>query len=316
MYKIIGADEKEYGPVPAEQLRQWIAQGRANAQTKVRSEGSADWKALSEFPEFAEALGAKAAANSPPPKVSSSEGDKLAAEIIARDYQLDIVDCFSRSWNLLKENFWLLVGASAIIFLISVGLDAFGGLGRLVSLVFGFSLWVGLDLVFLKRLRREPADIGTVFSGFSIALVPLILGCLVAHVLTAIGFLLCILPGIYLLVAWWMFTPLLILDKGLDFWPALECSRKVVTKHWWTCFALFLLTFFVWIAGFLACGIGMFVTLPIAVGAGVYAYEDIFGARPPAGSLQEIPPAPVVSAPGNPTAEATPSTSGTAAPGA
>ena len=52
MYKIIGADGKEYGPVSAEALRQWIAEGRANAQTKIQVEGSAEWKRLEELPEF------------------------------------------------------------------------------------------------------------------------------------------------------------------------------------------------------------------------------------------------------------------------
>ncbi len=57
MYKIIGADGKEYGPIGADQLRQWIQEGRANAQTKVLAEGAAEWKALSEFPEFLAVLG-------------------------------------------------------------------------------------------------------------------------------------------------------------------------------------------------------------------------------------------------------------------
>ena len=56
MYKIVGADQKEYGPVTEEQLRQWIAEGRANAQTLVKF-GDGPWKALSTFPEFAAALG-------------------------------------------------------------------------------------------------------------------------------------------------------------------------------------------------------------------------------------------------------------------
>jgi hypothetical protein len=53
MYKIIGADGNEYGPVSAEQLRQWMAEGRANAQTRIQAEGAADWRPLAEFPEFA-----------------------------------------------------------------------------------------------------------------------------------------------------------------------------------------------------------------------------------------------------------------------
>jgi hypothetical protein len=53
MYKIIGADQKEYGPVSAEQLRQWMAEGRVNVQTRVLPEGATEWKALGHLPEFA-----------------------------------------------------------------------------------------------------------------------------------------------------------------------------------------------------------------------------------------------------------------------
>lgn len=53
MYKIIGGDGKEYGPISADQLRDWLAQGRLNAQSRVQAEGSPDWKALLEFPELA-----------------------------------------------------------------------------------------------------------------------------------------------------------------------------------------------------------------------------------------------------------------------
>ena len=56
MFKILGADQKEYGPVSADQVCQWIAQSRANGRTKVQAVGSGDWKPLAEFPEFAEAL--------------------------------------------------------------------------------------------------------------------------------------------------------------------------------------------------------------------------------------------------------------------
>jgi TM2 domain-containing membrane protein YozV len=65
MYKIIGADGKEYGPVAAEQLAQWIREGRANAQTKVQGEGQAEWKHLANFPEFQASLGISDGA--PPP---------------------------------------------------------------------------------------------------------------------------------------------------------------------------------------------------------------------------------------------------------
>lgn len=68
MYKIIGANQVEYGPVTADQLRQWIAEGRVNAQTLIQPEGATDWKPLSQFPEFA-------ASTSPaPPQVMGAPG--------------------------------------------------------------------------------------------------------------------------------------------------------------------------------------------------------------------------------------------------
>ena len=53
MYKIIGADGKIYGPASVEQLRQWLAEGRANAQTQTLADGAAEWRPLATLPEFA-----------------------------------------------------------------------------------------------------------------------------------------------------------------------------------------------------------------------------------------------------------------------
>jgi hypothetical protein len=45
-YFMQGGDGKEYGPVSAEQLRQWVTEGRANAQTQVRLAESGSFLAL------------------------------------------------------------------------------------------------------------------------------------------------------------------------------------------------------------------------------------------------------------------------------
>lgn len=44
----------EYGPVSAEQIRQWIAERRVDSETKLQAEGSGEWKRLAEVPEFAD----------------------------------------------------------------------------------------------------------------------------------------------------------------------------------------------------------------------------------------------------------------------
>ncbi len=53
MYTVKGQDQKDYGPVNAEQIRLWLAQGRVDAGTFVRAEGAADWRPLASFPELA-----------------------------------------------------------------------------------------------------------------------------------------------------------------------------------------------------------------------------------------------------------------------
>ncbi len=53
MYRIIGGDGLEYGPVSASEVRQWIAEGRLNAQSNIRPEGATEWTTLGALPEFA-----------------------------------------------------------------------------------------------------------------------------------------------------------------------------------------------------------------------------------------------------------------------
>jgi uncharacterized membrane protein YjgN (DUF898 family) len=55
MFTIIGADGKEYGPVAADQIRQWIAENRLTRAMSARREGETEWRPLGEFPEFAAA---------------------------------------------------------------------------------------------------------------------------------------------------------------------------------------------------------------------------------------------------------------------
>ena len=72
MFKILGSDGKEYGPVTAEVVREWIKERRATGQTRVQPEGNAEWIALSALPEFAAALAASAAPPPLPPRLPSA----------------------------------------------------------------------------------------------------------------------------------------------------------------------------------------------------------------------------------------------------
>ena len=56
MYYIVGSDNQPRGPIDADTLNHWIAEGRANGQTQARTDSSETWQPLAHFPEFAPAL--------------------------------------------------------------------------------------------------------------------------------------------------------------------------------------------------------------------------------------------------------------------
>ncbi len=276
MFTIIGGDGKEYGPVSVEQIRAWLAGGRANLDTKAKAVGTEEWRRLGDFPEFS-----GAAATPPPPPVAGGAVDPkaYADDLIARASKLDIGSCISRGWALLKSDFWAIVGTTFVVVLAAGIAGAIPLLGILASLLLTGVFYGGLYFFYLKKIRGQPAEMGDAFSGFSLALGPLILASLVVSLLTMVGVLLLILPGIYLAVAY-SFTYLLVIDRKMDFWTAMEVSRRVITSQWWRMFGLIIVGGIIAALGVIGLIIGIFVTLPICIGAIVYAYETLCNPPP------------------------------------
>ena len=299
MYKIIGADQKEYGPVTADHMRLWLAEGRVNGQTSVWAEGATGWQPLSAFPEFADVL--RPTLPITPPLAAGGPAVVPTEVILGRDYALDIGYCIARSWALLKVHFWPLVGITSLVAVVIVVINQVLGLVsgpairgmiyqhqvsvRGISVILAVSilgtpvyavLIAGLFKYCLKLIRGQPAGIADAFSGFGPAFGKLVLLGLVSGCLSLIGYLFCLIPGIYLVVAW-MFAIPLVIDRGLGFWDAMELSRKVVSKHWFLLFALQIVSALLATCGLIACCIGILVTMPLGFVTLMYAYEDLFG---------------------------------------
>jgi hypothetical protein len=314
MYKIIGGDQKEYGPVTADEVNAWILEGRANSQTRAQAEGDREWRTLSSFPEFAAALTAKDPAAGLPPMVGSSDPRLIAESILARNTSLNIGSCLGRGWRLFVENIGLFLGATFLLLLIGLALAFIPLLGGIAHLVIYGALYGGFYLIFLKRLRGQPAGVADLFGGFHSRFVQFMLAGILTQLLAAIGMLFCFLPGIYLIVAW-QFSLALVADRNLEFWPAMELSRKVITRCWFQVFGLIVVAFLpvvlfalygfvqtfefvfslmrtgsfdfndlpklVSIAVSLSLGkqLVLLFNLPFATAALMHAYEDLFGAR-------------------------------------
>jgi hypothetical protein len=238
MYKIIGGDRREYGPATAEELRQWIAEGRLSGQSLIQAEGTVEWKPLSAFPEFAEALAAQPHYGSAP----ALDAQAWSVEVLARRPEVRPGRCLAQSWGLVRDNLGLLLGATSLVWLIETLCQSFLP-ASMVYLVLHGVFYGGLSMVFLNRLRGRPASMGDTFAGFRHGFAQLLLAGFISSLLAWLASCCCmILPGIYLFVAW-LFSVPLVADKGLEFWSAMELSRRAVTRVWFHLFALFVLAF-------------------------------------------------------------------------
>ena len=288
MFTIIGGDGKEYGPVTLEQVRNWVADGRANHDTQAKRAGDEQWRRLGDFAEFNE-MGTlqHPPAPDPTPAVASIvpngsihvDPKAYADDLIARAGKLDIGSCLERSWELLKAHFWPIVGTTAGSLIIMVLASLMPVLGIFVGFLFRGIFYGGLFAYYLKTIRGKPTEFGDIFSGFQIAFVPLLLATLVSQLLITASILLLILPGIYLAVAY-AFIFLLIVDKRLEFWAAMEVSRRVITAQWWRMLGLLILGSIIGLLGVVGLVIGIFITIPIYYGAIAYAYEDLCNPPP------------------------------------
>mgnify|MGYP003974854251 FL=1 len=191
--------------------------------------------------------------------------------LIDGGYSLDISSYFSNAWNVFKKYPGGVIGFTTLWFVVYM----IPIVGALVQLFLQGVIISGYYFVYKRISQGESFEFNNFFDGFSYFL-PLFLAGLVSGIFIFIGMVLLIIPGVYLAIAY-MFTSLLIIDKKMEFWEAMETSRKVITKQWFPIFGLSILIFLLAASGMIAFIIGIIVTVPIATMAVSAAYEDIVG---------------------------------------
>ena len=319
MYRIVGSDGNEYGPVSTEQLAQWIRERRVNGETRVQGEDGA-WRLLREVPELVVLLQPPVVA---PPLISApTEANSIPSDFDG-DYDLDIVDCLTSAWRLFQQQFSTLFGPTMMYVLIAFGLSIFGALPyigvlfSLCSFVIGGPLIAGLYVVYLRVIRGETPPLGSLFDGFRrmfghlflgqwvqaiLVSLPLLAGLIVlffslgltvimglakgsaswpafAVLAPGLGLILLGLPVTVFLTVNWMFSLPLILDQRVGFWTAMKRSWRQVRRHWWSCLALSVVIAILNFFGMLCCLVGLLVTVPISILATMYAYETVIHGR-------------------------------------
>lgn len=233
--------------------------------------------------------------------------------VAERDYDLNLGDCIGRSWEKVKTQLGLVIGATIMVYGALMLASLIPYLGNILQLLLTGPITGGLYYFFVKLMRGDEASVGDAFSGFGPRCGSLMLGHIVPTLLTMVllipaivcvvmalisaggiehlekifqpmgGWLIAaaalggagILAMIYLSTGWFFTLPLII-DREMGFWSAMQLSFKVVNKHWFTVFGFMFVNGLLIVVGVLVCCVGVLVTLPIAFGALMCAYDDLF----------------------------------------
>jgi len=200
-----------------------------------------------------------------------------SVESATQGYHVNVTEYLSKGWEIFKKNIGEFIGYFVTIMIINVVLSLIPILGTLASVIISTPLYAGFLIVAFKLMKNQKVEFGDFFGGFRYFL-PLFLAGLLTSIFIGIGIIFLIIPGIYLAVSYLFSTPL-ILDKKMDFWEAMETSRKTITKNWFGFFGFSVIMLLINFGGGLLLGVGLLVTVPVTACAIAVAYDDIFGIK-------------------------------------
>lgn len=310
-YYAVGSQQQ--GPVTEDQLQGLIKDGVVTGDTLVWREGMANWLPYRTVAPAPGGASPSEPAMPSPTSAGQSVGAtfnqrKSEAEFFQTDYTVSIGQAWSRAWKTFSSKAGLMIGGGLLLLLVAM----VGGVIPFVSLIISGPLGGGLYWLYLRCVRDEEASVGDGFAGFGPQFLQLMLGHIVPGLLTMlplvpgililvvggltgaaakrgdlqaigsgillVGGLLCLaglLVCVYFGVAWSL-TLLLVVDKRLDFWRAMGYSRKRVGQHFFRVLLFFVVTSLVSVLGVLALGVGLLVSVPVALAMIVCLYEDLF----------------------------------------
>ncbi len=203
-----------------------------------------------------------------------------------------IGEVFREAWTKTKGAKGTVWAGSAVMYLVLLALVAGGALlmpsgtsgmaGFVGEMLFVLIMNVvtvifaaGLLFMGIRKVAEEPISWNMVFRGFSMA-GKIIVATILQSLLVGIGFLLLVLPGIYLAIGYAMTIPLII-DRRMSPWQAMEASRKAVHREWWKIAGIFLVMTLIFNLSMVPLGIGLIWTWPMFIILAGVVYRSLFG---------------------------------------
>lgn len=215
------------------------------------------------------------------------------------------MECLKAGLNLIKNQYWLFVGITAV----GVIIGSVVPLGILMG-----PMMCGLYLALFQTRRGQPIEFGTLFKGFDyfgdsvvatlLHMIPMVVIFVPSYILFYVGLFVMMgqqrggepSPGAMLgffgfFAVFWLvmmvilivvsvvfaFAYPLIVDRRLSGVEAVKLSIKAAMANFWRLLGLLLMTGLMGFVGVLFCYVGVFFVMPISFAAIATAYEQVFG---------------------------------------
>jgi len=206
------------------------------------------------------------------------ENGNVSQEILSQDYHVTVTKWFSEAWVVYKQH-WIVLGLLTLLqILVSSFLPHFGA-------ILVYPLYFGVFIAVTHKIRHNGLNGELKYEhllyGY-LYILPLFLILLMCLVSITFGFILCIIPGFYAMIALAFAAPLFLEyhDQNVGLIGSMLLSVKVVNKHLCEMIFFLILNFLFGISGLLLLGVGVLLTLPMAQLATIMAFKDMFGLNP------------------------------------
>jgi len=197
-------------------------------------------------------------------------------------------------WNRFKSNPWTWIGAVVIAVVVQGALNALFGnrstfrfdtfgqsfwtmswiIGSLVTTVVGYLINAALVRGALHEVDGQRPSLGSFFRFTNIGNV--ILASILVGVLTAIGLILFVIPGLIVaFLSWW--TLQYVIDRHDSATDGLRSSFRAISSQAGSVLLLALALIGINILGAIPFGLGLLITIPVSVIASTYAYRLVSG---------------------------------------
>lgn len=132
---------------------------------------------------------------------------------------------------------------------------------------------LSLIKIILNLIDNKPIDVTLLFDEYKL-LIYYIIGIILTTLITAVGLLLLIVPGIYFTIRLQLWQYYLV-DKGCNPITAIKESWKATKGYGWDLMALGFVLGILNLIGLLAIFVGLIITAPVSMIATIYVYRQI-----------------------------------------